>query len=181
MKPKLSIGVSILISLALVLFGLIFGTLSGFNDERKQVTALLSGESGLLDVLHYRGADGLNLSVVARRHLSPADPDVLALQAAAQGLRDPGTSLSAKRQEDGRLAAAVERVAAKLREASSFQASGRDKAYLNMLTTDLEGLASSPVIGTYNQAAADFNRQLGTKTGGALARFLGMRPYELYQ
>lgn len=181
MKPKLSIGVSILISLALVLFGLIFGTLSGFNDDRKQVTALLSGESGLLNVLHYRGADGLNLAVVAKRHLSPADPDVQALESAAQGLRNPQGALTGKKQEDGRLAAAVERVAAKLRDTPSFQASSRDRAYLDMLAADLEGLAASPVIAAYNQAAADFNKQLDTKTGGALARLLGMQPCELYR
>lgn len=181
MKPKLSIGVSILISLALVLFGLIFGTLSGFNDDRKQVTALLSGESGLLDVLHYRGADGLNLAVVAGRHLDSQDGDLLALQAAAQALREPQGLLAEKKQEDGRLSAATRRVAAKLRESASFQASPRDSAYLDMLMADLEGLAASPVIAAYNQAATEFNRQLGTKTGGALARLLGMQPCELYR
>jgi hypothetical protein len=181
MKPKLSIGVCILISLALVLFGLIFGTLSGFNDDRKQVMALLDGEGGLMDALQFRGADGLNLSVVARRHLSAGDADVLALENAAKKLRESQTPLSTMKEQDGRLAAAVERVAEKLTGAPSFQASPRDKSYLDMLRADLQKLSASPVIATYNQAAADFNKQLGSKTGGALARLLGMQPCELYQ
>lgn len=85
MKLKLPIGVCVLISLALVVFGLIFGTVSGFADERRQVTALLEGENGLMDVLSYRGADGLNLCVVARRHLPQADEDVTALEGRRQG------------------------------------------------------------------------------------------------
>lgn len=181
MKPKLSIGVCVLISLALVLFGLIFGTLSGFNDDRKQVMALLSGEGGLMDALQFRGADGLNLTVVARRHLPATDADVQALEASAKKLRESQASLSAMKQEDGRLAAAVERVAEKLADVPSFQASARDKSYLDMLRADLQKLSASPVIATYNQAAADFNKQLGSKTGGALARLLGMQPCELYQ
>ncbi len=181
MKPKLSVGVCILISLALVLFGLIFGTVSGFNDDRKQVSALLSGESGLMDMLAFRGADGLNLCVVARRHLPATDADVLALENAAHKLRDEKASLATMKQEDGRLSIAAERVEDKLLAAGSFAASARDQAYLDMLTADMKQLAASPVIATYNQAAADFNQQLDTKTGGALARLLGMKPCELYQ
>lgn len=94
MKLKLPIGVCVLISLALVVFGLIFGTVSGFADERRQVTALLEGENGLMDVLSYRGADGLNLCVVARRHLPQADEDVTALEAAAKALRTAGGKLA---------------------------------------------------------------------------------------
>ena len=78
MKKSLPISVCILISLALVLFGLAFGTVKGFGDDKQQVTQLLSGENGLMDVLAYRGADGHNLCVVASRHLTD-DPDVAAL------------------------------------------------------------------------------------------------------
>ncbi len=181
MKPKLSIGVCVLISLALVLFGLIFGTVSGFNDDRKQVNALLSGESGLMDVLSFRGADGLNLCVVAGRHLSATDTDLLALETAAKNLRDSKADLSVKKQEDAKLKAAVALVAGKLRQSQSFMASSRDQAYLDMLTADLQQLETSPVIATYNKAAGDFNAQLSTQTGGALARILGVQPCVLYQ
>ena len=95
MKPKLSIGVCVLISLALVVFGLLFGTMSGYADDRRQVTALLEGNNGLLDVLSYRGADGLNLCVVARRHLS-GDAVVAALETAANYLRSGRGGLVAK-------------------------------------------------------------------------------------
>ena len=69
MKRNLPTGACVLIALALVAFGLIYGTLTGYGEERAQVEALWSGENGLSDVLSYRGADGLNLCVVARRHL----------------------------------------------------------------------------------------------------------------
>ena len=69
MKFKLPMGVCVLIAIVLVLFGLGYGTFSGFREDRQQVTQLLSGENGLLDALSYQGADGLNLCVVADRHL----------------------------------------------------------------------------------------------------------------
>ena len=180
MKPKLSIGVCVLISLALVLFGLLFGTVRGFGDDRKHVTALLSGEGGLMDVLNYRGADGQNLCVVARRHIA-GDPDVEALETAAKNLRAGNASLSVKKQEDQRLTAAVTLVADRLNATESFRESNRDKAYLDMLTTDLDQLGRSAVIETYNEAARDFNAQLDQPVSGALARLLGVKPCELYQ
>ena len=65
MKRNLPTGACVLIALALVAFGLIYGTLTGYGEERAQVEALWSGENGLSDVLSYRGADGLNLCVAA--------------------------------------------------------------------------------------------------------------------
>jgi len=180
MKPKISIGVCILISLALVLFGLVYGTVSGFSDDRAQVTALLNGEGGLKNVLDYRAADGFNLCVVARRHL-PGDADVAALETAAQNLRDAETSLSDKKQEDARLTAAALVVEKKLRETPSFQQSERDMAYLDMLITDMEQLSKSAVVGIYNEAAKDFNSQLAAPVTGELAKALGVKPCELYE
>ena len=90
MKRNLPTGACVLIALALVAFGLIYGTLTGYGEERAQVEALWSGENGLSDVLSYRGADGLNLCVVARRHLPQDDPDVLALEESAGALRSSG-------------------------------------------------------------------------------------------
>lgn len=181
MKPKLSIGVCVMISLALVLFGLLYGTVSGFSDDRRQATDLLSGENGLLDVLSYRGADGLNLCVVARRHLPTSDPDVAALETAAQNLRAEKASLVTRRQEDERLEAAAQLVGQKLRATPSFQDSQRDQAYLDMLTTDMQQLSRSAVIEAYNQAAEDFNTQLDKPFSGTIARLLGVKPCQLYQ
>ena len=45
MKFKLPMGVCIVIAVALVLFGLGYGTFSGFREDRQQVTQLLSGET----------------------------------------------------------------------------------------------------------------------------------------
>ncbi|MCL1854208.1 MAG: hypothetical protein FWF86_00620 [Clostridia bacterium] len=181
MKSKFSIGVCCVIALALVLFGLIYGTLTGFNDERRQVTALLAVDGGLMEALRFRGADGLNLCMVARRHLAADDPDVRALETAAKNLRDSKDDLSAQKREDDRLTAAAAQVAEKLQGSASFLSSSRDQAYLNMLAADMGYLAESPVIDHYNQTAADFNALLDTRTGGALARLLGVKPCELYR
>ena len=54
MKFKLPMGVCVLIAIVLVLFGLGYGTFSGFREDRQQVTQLLSGENGLLDALSYQ-------------------------------------------------------------------------------------------------------------------------------
>ena len=85
MKFKLPMGVCVLIAIVLVLFGLGYGTFSGFREDRQQVTQLLSGENGLLDALSYQGADGLNLCVVADRHL-PGNADVEALRQVSRKL-----------------------------------------------------------------------------------------------
>lgn len=181
MKFKLPMGICILIALALVVFGLAFGTVRGYNDDRQRVTSLLEGENGLLDVLSYRGADGLNLYVVAGRHLSEDDADMLALKAAAKKLCTEGEALSVKKEEDERLTAAVAAVSRKLSASESFQASERDQKYLDMLTTDLKNLTASEVVGTYNQAASDFNAQLDTPVIGMIARLLGVAYCPLYE
>ena len=85
MKIKLPTGLCVLMALALVVFGVFYGTFTGFRSDRAEVEELL--ENGLETVLEYRGADGMNLCVVARRHLPKDDPDVLALEAAARTLQ----------------------------------------------------------------------------------------------
>lgn len=177
MKPKLSIGVSVLIALALVCFGLLFGTWSGFSGDREQVNALLAGEEGIHSVLSYRAADGLNLCVVARRHLS-SDTDVDALEKAATAVKQGG-SIDEMRAADANLETAMRAVTAKLPQASGFQDSQRDQAYLNMLTDDFEQLGRSSVFTAYNEAVTEFNSQL-QGTGGWLARQLGILPAKLY-
>ena len=180
MKPKLSLGVCILISLALVFFGLCYGTLKGFTDERSQVDAFLHGESGLTNMLYYRGSDGLNLCVVANRHLT-ADADVAALETAAKALRNEKSSLTEKKQADDRLRAATGQVAKKLLVEPDFLLSARDKAYLDMLQADMEQLSQSGMISGYNEAAQDFNRQLAAPFSGSIAKLLGVKPCDLYQ
>ena len=180
MKSKLSLGVCILISLALVTFGLFCGTWKGFADERAQVDALLHGEDGVNTVLDYRGADGLNLCVVARRHLTD-DPDVAALESAAQSLRSTQSSLAEKKRQDTRLSAAAELVAQKLQATPGFLQSERDKAYLGMLTADMAQLSQNAMITTYNEAAQEFNQLLATRVSGTIAGFLQIQPCELFR
>ena len=180
MKRNLPTGACVLIALALVAFGLIYGTLSGYGDERAQVEALWSGENGLSDVLSYRGADGLNLCVVARRHLPQDDPAVLALEESAGALRSSGGA-ALKKEADAALEAAFEAVARKLESSGSFQTSERDQRYLSMLAADLNSLGASQAVGTYNRAASAFNDLLAAPLTGALARLLGVSPCELYE
>ena len=180
MKPKLSIGLCILISLVLVVFGLVFGTVRGFGDDRAQVTALLKGDNGFLTVMDYRAADGLNLGVVARRHLQN-DADVAALESAAKALRTQQPSLASVKIADEKLTDAVNAVAAKLQQTESFRQSARDTAYLDMLSTDLKQLEQNAVISTYNEGALSFNEQLVTTPMGRLAEFFGVTALEIYQ
>ncbi len=180
MKKSLPIGVCILISLALVLFGLGFGTVKGYADDRAQVTQLLSGENGLMDVLGYRGADGHNLCVVAGRHLS-GDPDVEALRRLAALLTDDSASLADKKAANQQLDAAVQAVKAKLEATSSYQQSQRDQGYMAMLEGDLKNLSASDKVSLYNQAAQAFNASLNAPVSGWIATVLGVQPCELYQ
>ena len=76
MKHRLPLGACLLAALALVAFGLVYGTLRGYADERREVEALWEEANGLRDVLSYRAADGLNpvsythLDVYKRQRLS---------------------------------------------------------------------------------------------------------------
>lgn len=180
MKRSLPTGLCILISLALVLFGLGFGTVKGYTADRAQVTELLNGENGLMDVLGYRGADGHNLCVVANRHLN-GDEDVAELSRMAAVLTDETQPLAAKKVENDRLDAAVQAVKAKLEAAPTYQQSQRDQKYMAMLEGDLKNLSATDKVSLYNQAAQDFNTQLSAPVSGWIAKLLGVEPCELYQ
>lgn len=175
---KLKLSVCVLIMLALVAFGLGYGTVSGFADDRAQVMALLEGENGLGDVLSYRAADGLNLCVVARRHL--AQGDVAPLELAARELLGAQT-VEEYLEKDAALTNAVTEVSRRLAADAGFAQSTRDVRYLDMLTADMQNLSASAAVTTYNAAAADFNAQLDAPLFGALAKLLGIKPCTLYQ
>lgn len=180
MKTKLPTGISALIALLLVAFGVLYGTWSGFRDDRSDVTALLNSENGLMDVLTYRAADGLNLCVVARRHLSAQDEALAALETSARKLLQ-SSDLSVRSRADADMKAAVTAVSEKLSQTASFQLSERDVRYLAMLTADLNNLGSSAAVSTYNDAAQDFNQQLSAPLFGALARLLGVEACPVYE
>ena len=178
-KPKLSIWVCVLVALCLVAFGLLFGTVRGYNMERAQVEKKLSGDNGLLDALDYRGIDGLNLSVVASRHLTDNE-DVQKLQAAARVLRDANASLADKKAADERMTDAVRAVSKAMKETATFAASQRDVSYLSQITNDLAQWALTIENCDYDKAAADFNKSLNDPIGGFFAKVLGVKAMELY-
>ncbi|MDD3409640.1 MAG: hypothetical protein PHY12_02405 [Eubacteriales bacterium] len=179
MKFKLPIWLCVVISLVLVAFGLCYGTVTGYADERAHVTDLIAGESGLGAVLSYRGADGLNLCVVAERHLS-GDADVAALQAAAKAAQSESGALDARKAADAALQSAFAKVAGKLAADPGFQQSERDKRYLDMLQTDFDNLARSGIIKTYNEAVQTFNQKLNKPVSGFIATLVGVKPCETY-
>ena len=180
MKKKLPIGLSVVIALVLVAFGLIYGTWAGFKEDLEDVQSILTMENGLMDVLSYRAADGFNLCAVARRHLSADDAGLTGLKAAAENLRS-AKDLNACKAADDAFSQAVSAVAARLQETESFNLSQRDQSYLAMLIADLNNLSASAAVSTYNDAASGFNRKLDAPLSGALARLLGMEACPLYE
>lgn len=180
MKFKLPMGVCVLIAIVLVLFGLGYGTFSGFREDRQQVTQLLSGENGLLDALSYQGADGLNLCVVADRHL-PGTADVEALRQVSRKLNAGDETLEEQKKDTEKLSVLFAKVMEQLRAADSFQQSERDQRYAAMLESDWKNLTENALFDTYNSAAEDFNRKLTTTPVGKLAGLLGVSPCELYE
>ena len=178
MKTKLPTALCVLIALALVAFGLLYGTWSGFREDRAQVDELLTMENGLLDVLGYRAADGLNLCAVAKRHLPSGDETLQRLEKLSRQLQQADTLHASL---DDELTQAVEEMARKLKETESFLQSGRDQRYLGMLLADLGSLRTSDVGTAYNQAAESFNRQLDAPFSGMLAGLLGIVKCPLYQ
>lgn len=180
MKNKLPTAVCVLIAAVLVIFGLLYGTWSGFCEDRAQVDELLTMENGLLDVLSYRAADGINLCAVAKRHLSAQDEDLVMLERRGRELL-LAAEVRAFFTLDHAVADAFDAVSAKLKESASFQQSQRDQRYLDMLTADLSSLRASEVVTAYNQAAADFNRQLSQPVSGTLAALMGVERCPLYE
>ncbi|MBR5546478.1 MAG: hypothetical protein IKU70_05815 [Clostridia bacterium] len=180
MKNKLPTALCALIAAALVAFGLLYGTWSGYREDRARVDELLTMENGLLDVLSYRAADGLNLSVVAKRHLPAADEDLLALEQYGRKLQQ-AAEVRAFTSLDHAVAEAFEAVSARLKENASFQQSQRDQRYLDMLTADFNSLRASDVVAAYNQAAEEFNNRLDAPLSGDLATLLGIEKCPLYQ
>ena len=180
MKNKLPTALCALIAAVLVILGLLYGTWSGFREDRAQVDELLTMENGLLDVLSYRAADGINLSVVAKRHLPAADEKLQELEQLARQLQQ-ASEVRASTSLDHAVAEAFEAVSIKLKETPSFQQSQRDQRYLDMLTADFNSLHASDVVNAYNQAAADFNAQLAQPVSGWLASLMGIEKCPLYE
>lgn len=180
MKIKLPTALCVVIAAALVAFGLLYGTWSGFREDRAQVNELLTMENGLLDVLRYRAADGINLSAVAKRHLPAQDEDLIILERMGRELQlaaDVRTATSL----DHAVSEAFAAVSAKLKETASFQQNQRDQRYLDMLTADFSSLLASEIVNTYNQAAAGFNSQLSQPFTGYLASLMGIEKCPLYE
>lgn len=180
MKNKLPTALCVLIAVALVAFGLLYGTWSGYREDRARVSELLTMENGLLDVFSYRAADGINLSAVAKRHLPAADEDLMMLERYGRELQ-LAAEMRASTSLDHAVAEAFAAVSAKLKENASFQQSQRDQRYLDMLTADFASLRASDVVSAYNQAASDFNSQLAQPVSGYLASLLGIEKCPLYQ
>lgn len=178
MKTRLPTALCALIAVVLVAFGLLYGTWSGYREDRAQVEELLTMDNGLLDVLSYRAADGLNLCAVAKRHLPAADEALMRLETVARKLQQ-ATSLRASL--DMALMQAVDEVSAKLKETSTFRQSQRDQRYLDMLTADLNTLRASEAVTAYNEAAKAFNTQLSAPVSGVLASMLGIERCPLYE
>jgi len=180
MKTKLPTALCAVIMLVLVAFGMLYGTWSGFREDRAQVDELLTMENGLLDVLSYRAADGINLSAVAKRHLPAQDEDLVTLEKMGRQQLQ-AAEVRASTSLDHAVSEAFDAVSAKLKETPSFQLSQRDQRYLDMLTADFASLLSSDVVRAYNQAASDFNRQLSQPVSGYLASLLGIEKCPLYE
>ena len=179
MKPRLSTWLALLISFVLVAFGLVYGDVSGYADERAQVNALLEGDNGLLTVAGYRAADGLNLCVVAERHLT-GDTDVSALRATARALLADEANPAAVKKLDDALSDAFRTVAAKLSATPGFAADTRDAQYLSMLADDFSLYGRHEIYQTYNDAATAFNQKLSAPVLGDVARLFGVVPCPLY-
>lgn len=180
MNWKLPTWLCILITIVLVTGGLAYGTWSGYREDRAAVEELLTMENGLMDVLGYRAADGINLCTVARRHLPAQDEDLLTLEnCSRQQLQTAEVRASASL--DYAVAEAFAALSAKLKETTSFQQSQRDQRYLDMLTADLNSLHASSAVKAYNSAAVEFNQKLDAPVSGDLARLLGIEKCPLYE
>lgn len=180
MKNELPTALCVVIALALVVFGLLYGTWSGFREDRAQVEKLVTMENGLLDVFGYRAADALNLCAVAKRHLPAQDEELILLERCGRQLQT-AAELRAAVSLDHAVADAFAGVSVRLKETDSFRQSQRDQRYLDMLSADFATLRASDVVSAYHTAASAFNARLSQPVSGTLAAALGIEACPLYE
>ena len=177
---RIPIGVAVIFAVLLILFGVVFGTVRGLTDERKKVESLLTRDGGLYDLLFDRGADGVNLCKVARRHLIQNDESILSLERYAEILMSEETELEEKKQANDMLEPAFETVRDKVSATQTCMASQRDRNYLEMLHKDLLAISAAEAVQAYNRAAESFNDQLKKPFSGYLAGLFQIKACKLF-
>ncbi len=174
MKISVNSILVILLCIALVCAALCIGAVRGWNEERNQALTALTQEGELHTQLQNRGMDAANLCVVAARHLSADDPDLVALRQASQTLLSGTDDVQVIFSADEQITETALHFAQSLPELESVQGSARDSNYVAMLPSAL-GRRSS-LTHTYTLMVEDFNERLSTSIFGKLATLLGVDP-----
>lgn len=172
---------AVIFAVVLVIAGVIWNNVGTYTDKRAKVLQEMAAGSELDTALVNRGSDGLNLCVVARRHLPALDADILALNEASRTLQDQSLDAAKRLETSGRVLELAEALQEKLQECDGV-AGSRDQGYLDMILNALR-VTDDPITaaGAYNHAAQRFNEALASPVDGFLPRLFGVKPCSLVQ
>lgn len=168
--------VCIILAILLVVGGTVWNNVAGVKNLRAKA---MNKAAALQDILENRGADGMNLSVIAARHLPGDDEDLTGLIAAAKTLQSKEATLSEKQTASEVLNGCFARLQQKLANLEGF-AETRDAAYLQMVQTALNTDSAEQAATLYNQQAIIYNNRLASPLDGLLSRLFGLKPCGLF-
>ncbi len=170
----------LLIALALVLGGLVYGARKGWTAKAQEITKMVDQEGGLKSILLLRATDAGNLLVVAKRHLDKEDARIQAVAEARDVLKSESSSLSQKHAANQALTDAVEALAGALKEQPSLQNDTKDWNYVISLTKALDVYLDGDAVSAYNDAAGAYNNGLRESFSGWFAMLTGVPQMQLF-
>ncbi len=172
MKQKVINVLSVVGCILLLIIALCIGAVGGWRDEKESLYAS-APEMG--QALQNRAMDAANLAVVAARHVTDADPSVMALREAFELLQRNDLTMQQMLNADKALSGAVADLAQRLPTLPSMQASARDSTYLTALTRALSVDSGLEMVLTEAQEA--FDKRLSSSLTGRIAMLFGVRPF----
>lgn len=162
--------------LCMLAFAVCFGAYRGWSQEKARLD---EPAASLNAMIRLRAESAYNLMTVARRHLPEGDEAVESVRACWRMLADEKGvyALDHKAQASENLTAAAEKLLARLAALDSVKQDSRDSMYVQSLLPQMLRESEQITAGAaYNQAAAQFNRELRGSYSGMIAMLFGVKP-----
>ena len=162
--------------LCMLVFAVCFGAYQGWSQEKARLDVPAASLNAMILT---RAESAYNLMTVARRHLPENDEAVESVRACWRMLADEKGvyALAEKARASETLTAAAEGLLARLSALDSVKQDSRDSMYVQSLLPQMLRESQEITVGAaYNQAAAQFNRELRSSYSGMIAMLFGVAP-----
>lgn len=165
-----------ILMLLMLVVAVFIGAYRGWIGEKIRVEQTAADLNVMIKT---RAESAYNLMTVAKRHLPANDEAIQAVYACWAVLADESSqhSLSEKAVSSQQLTQSAQALLNKLAGLDSVKQDSRDNMYVqDLLPQMLKESAQITAGAIYNQAAAQFNRELRDSYTGKLAMLLGVKP-----